>query len=167
MEQPVILCPNNEVCEGKKVPGMGSDYCMNCGSWYKNGFGWNKLTIIDSLDECCICMNNCKRKLMFPTNCGHSFCINCSKEVLFDNDYKYCLSPVPYGCPPCPNGCENPVKGKQCNCVEYDSIQDEWEWINSEQFNKWNNEQEKSIKIGIDAIFCRNTCPLCKRVYSR
>jgi hypothetical protein len=84
-----IKCVNHEFCRNNKVPEMGSDYCMNCGSWFKGGLGWDKLTIVDSTDECTICMNLCERKLMFPTNCGHSFCINCSRNILWCDETRH------------------------------------------------------------------------------
>ena len=89
-------CHNFELCQNDKVTGIGSDFCMTCGSWFKVcGFGWDKLIFIDSTDECVVCMNLCDRKLMFPTNCGHSFCVECSKNILFWDETRYHLSPVP------------------------------------------------------------------------
>jgi len=164
-----IKCVNHEFCRYNKVPEMGSDYCMTCGSWFKVcGFGWDKLTIVDSTDECAVCMDVCERKLMFPTNCGHSFCIICSRNILFWDETRYHLSPVPYGCPPCPNGCENPEKGKQCYCEEYDPIQEEWEQYNPQGFNNWNDDQNKSIdNSSNDIIYGKATCPLCRKKYVR
>lgn len=83
-----VKCPNHEFCNSYKVPGMGSDYCMGCGSWFKGGFGWDKLTIVDSSDKCLVCMDTCGRKLMFPTKCGHSFCLSCCRNILFDDEEK-------------------------------------------------------------------------------
>jgi hypothetical protein len=162
-------CVNYEFCEHDKVPGIGSDYCMVCGSWFKVcGFGWDKLTIVDSTDECAVCMNMCERKLMFPTKCGHSFCINCSRNILFWDETRYHLSRVPYGCPPCPNGCENPEKGKQCYCEEYDSIQEHWEQHNPDDFNIWNNAEKESINDSSnDVTYGKCTCPLCRKKYVR
>jgi hypothetical protein len=162
-------CKNYEFCEDNKVPEMASEYCMTCGSWFKVcGFGWDKLTIIDTTDECIICMNICERKLVFPTNCGHSFCITCSRNILFCDETRYHLSPVPYGCPPCPNRCENPEKGKQCYCEDYDSIQDEWHQSNPDEFNKWNDDQTKSIDNSSSNItYGKATCPLCRKKYIR
>ena len=165
----VLKCCNYEFCGNDKVPGMGSDYCMNCGSWFKIiGFGWDKLTIIDTTEECAVCKIHSGRKLMFPTNCGHSFCICCSRKILFFDESRYHLSQVPYGCPPCPNGCENPEKGKQCNCEEYDSIQEAWEQSNPNEFHRWNDEQEKSINTSSDeSIYGKGICPLCRKKYVR
>ena len=162
-------CSNYEFCEHDKVPGIGSDYCMTCGSWFKvSGFGWDKLSIVDSTDECAVCMNECGRKLMFPTKCGHSFCISCSRNILFWDETRYHLSPVPYGCPPCPNGCENPEMGKQCYCEEYDAIEDIWKQNHPEQYDRWNNEQNTSIdNSGNDVTYGKATCPLCRKKYVR
>jgi len=161
-------CGNHEFCEGYKCPGIGSDYCMTCGSWFKGQFGWDKLTIVDSTDECAVCMNVCERKLVFPTNCGHSFCKNCSRNLLFWDETRYHLSPVSYGCPPCPNGCENPKTGRQCYCEDYDSIQNEWERSNPEKFKKWNDDQNKSIDNSLyDINYGQGVCPLCRKKYVR
>jgi hypothetical protein len=162
-------CGNYELCGNYKVPGIGSDYCMACGSWFKvSGFGWDKLIIVDSSDECTVCMNLCERKLMFPTNCGHSFCITCSRNILFWDEARYTLSPVPYGCPPCPNGCENPEKGKQCDCEEYDSVQEVWGQSNPTMINKWNDDQNRSLENSSnDITYSKRTCPLCRKKYDR
>jgi len=162
-----LKCANYEFCKGDRVPEMGSEYCMTCGSWFKGQFGWDKLIIVDSTDECIICMNICERKILFPTKCGHSFCINCSRNILFDDETRYHLSPVPYGCPGCPNGCENPKKGKQCYCEEYDSIQDKWKQSNPDEFNKWNDDQNESIDTSNEVTYGKRTCPLCRKKYTR
>jgi hypothetical protein len=67
-----MKCINYQFCERDRVHGIDSKYCMDCGSWFKYGNGWNELT---STDECAVCMNLCKKKLLFPTKCGHSFCV--------------------------------------------------------------------------------------------
>jgi len=170
MSEPTsIQCENYEFCKSERVPGMGSKYCMTCGSWFKIcGFGWDKLTIVDSIDECILCMNMCKRKIMFPTNCGHSFCLPCSKKILYISEDRSCLSPVPYGCAPCPKGCENPVKGVQCHCIEYDSIQDQWKNANPTEFNTWNDAQNYSIDNSVyDYAYGSSSCPLCRKKYER
>jgi hypothetical protein len=163
-----LKCGNYEFCGNEKVPEMGSDFCMTCGSWFKiGGFGWNKLTIIDCTDECIICMNICERKLLFPTNCGHSFCLNCSRNILFWDETRYHLSRVPFGCPPCPNGCVNPIKGKQCYCEEYDSIQDGWEQNKPEEYKEWEKAERKSVDASNDITYGKCVCPLCRKKYTR
>jgi hypothetical protein len=163
-----IKCENYEFCKETVPNGLGAKYCMDCGSWFKFGHGWDKLNIIDSTDDCIVCMNNCNRKLIFPTNCGHSFCLDCSKNILYWDETRYHLSPVPFGCPPCPNGCENPIKGKQCYCEEYDSVQNEWEKNNPVQYKKYNNDQNQSIdNSSNDVTYGKCICPLCRKKYER
>jgi hypothetical protein len=168
-QEPQNKCANFEFCQGEKVEGIGSEYCMTCGSWFKIcGFGWDKLIIIDSTDDCAVCMNNCDRKLIFPTNCGHAFCIPCSRNILFWDERRYHLSREPFGCPPCPNACVNPIKGKQCYCLEYDAIQDEWEINKPEEYKRWNDAENQSIEDSVnDVTYGQKTCPLCRKKYER
>jgi hypothetical protein len=161
-------CPNYELCQNTKVDGMGSDFCMTCGSWFKMGFGWDKLTFVETTEECVVCMNICDKKLMFPTNCGHAFCISCSKDILFWNQTRYQLSQVFYGCPPCPNGCVNPIKGEQCYCEEYDVVEEEWKNNQPEKYQEWVTAEEKSIKNSFSEVtYGKATCPLCRKKYER
>lgn len=90
------------------------------GQWSKFGFGWNELEFRNcpENEECSIC-NESKKQVKFPANCGHWSCCECSRDILFWDESRYHLSPEPYGCPPCPNGCVNPIRGKQCYCHEY------------------------------------------------
>ena len=78
------------------------------------------------------------------------------------------MSPEPYGCSPCPNGCENPIKGKQCYCEEYDSIQDEWGKNNPEQHKKFHEDENQSVENSInDITYGKCVCPLCRKKYER
>ena len=106
--------------------------------------------------------------MLFPTNCSHSFCIECCKNLLFWDETRYHLSPEPYGCPPCPNGCINPIKGKQCYCDEYTELQDNWEIENPVQWKKWNKAEHLSIDLSIEDVgssFGKRICPLCREKY--
>lgn len=163
-------CPNYELCGNTvPVPGIGNGFCMTCGSWFKyGGFGWNQLTFINSSEICSVCFNDCERKLMFPAGCGHSFCIDCSKQILFWNSSRYCKSPVSYGCPPCPNGCNNPITGYQCDCIEYDPVIDQWQQNDPVNWNRWNNEQTISIETcDNNPVYGKCICPLCRAKYVR
>jgi hypothetical protein len=142
---------------------------MNCGSWSKYiGFGWDQLTFIDSSEACVVCYGDHERKLMFPAGCGHSFCIKCSKSLLFSDEHKYCKSPVFYGCPPCPNGCENPEKGYQCDCLEYDPVIEQWMQNDLANWTRWNDDQNTSIENGdYTSAYGKATCPLCRAQYVR
>ena len=131
-ERNVIKCKNYELCQHILLPehyeNHGNYLCMTCGDWFKiGGFGWNELEFRVGEEECVVCNETSNKQLKFPANCGHWFCLSCSRNILFWDETRYHLSPVPYGCPSCPNGCVNPEKGKQCYCEEYDEIQEEWE----------------------------------------
>ena len=163
-------CKNHELCKNEAVPEVGQGFCMCCGSWCKFGHGWDELEFINTTEEnkeCSVCSNNCDRKLMFPTNCGHSFCISCSKDLLLWDETRHHLSPVPYGCPPCPNGCINPVRGRQCYCEEYDSVQEQWKRERLVEYNRWNDEEHDSIETDDGSSYAKMSCPLCRSKYVR
>ena len=170
-----IKCKNYELCSAS-LPldhyKMHANYfCMTCGSWFKIcGFGWNLLEFKDCNEDCDVCSEPVARKLKFPTKCGHWFCITCSKNILFYDESRYTLNQVNYGCPPCPNGCVNPEKGKQCNCLEYDEIQEIWEQEHPAQFKEWNDAEQLSISIGetsSGSVYGSCKCPMCRKKYER
>lgn len=143
-------------CKGKYL-------CTNC-----DIFNWNELEFRDTNEDCAVCYCNYNREMKFPTNCGHWFCISCSKNILFWDETRYHLSPEPYGCPPCPNGCNNPKKGKQCYCEEYDDIQEIWILNHRDQFEQWNDDEHKSIELSehtSGSVYSSKTCPLCRKKY--
>ena len=54
---------------------LGNDYvCDLC-----RKLEWN-LEFRDSEEDCAICMRNDIKQVKFPTNCGHWFCVTCSKH---------------------------------------------------------------------------------------
>ena len=167
-----IKCKNYELCEHILSPDWWEKFqnylCMTCGSWYKNGFGWNELEFKSTNEECIICSEMCSRQVKFPANCIHWFCIPCSQNILFYNETRYHLSPVHFGCPSCPNGCINPVKGKQCNCKEYDEIIEQWGKENPNEYNEYLENQELSINSSDkNSSFSSCICPLCRAKYER
>ena len=174
-EENGIKCKNYELCQHILPPDhyehLANYLCMTCGDWFKvGGFGWNELEFRVREEECVICNETRNKQLKFPANCGHWFCISCSRNILFWDETRYHLSPIPYGCPSCPNGCINPEKGKQCYCEEYDEIQDNWEINNPDDYKRWNEAENLSIDSGEDnpgSIFNSKKCPLCRTVYSR
>jgi hypothetical protein len=107
-----------------------------------------ELRFLDTNEECLVCMENVFRKLLWP--CGHSFCISCSRNL---------LNPVDFGAPHCPNGCENPSRGKQCYCDEYDPILENWENEFPDQYERWNTAEDLSIHNSGDGTCI---CPLCR-----
>ena len=170
-----IKCKNYELCQHILPPTAyedGTNYlCMTCGDWFKRGgFGWNELEFRESEEECAVCMETSNIQLNFPANCGHSFCVSCSRNILFYDETRYHLSPIPYGCPSCPNGCINPEKGKQCYCEEYDEIQEEWEQEQPDKYKEWNDAENISIKLSetiSGSVFGSAKCPLCRKKYER
>ena len=97
-----MSCPNDEFCGVKSK--LSDEYwlhfthCMTCRS-----FGWGTLHIHDAQDECSICGEEVSRKLKFPNkDCSHSFCLSCSRNIIFWDETRYHLNPCKYGCPPCP-----------------------------------------------------------------
>ena len=159
-----LNCVNYELCE-HTTWSLTGECCMICGSLFKvGGFGWDKLTFIDCVDEeCGVCLNSCNRKLLFPTNCGHSFCIKCSRELLFFDESKYHLDPRGYGCPQCPNGCI-----EDCDCDEFIELYENWQQNNSEKCKEYNNNQNILIDQGENNYRIHGKkCPMCRSKYSR
>ena len=81
-------CKNYDLCQGvltKDHFKRHKNYlCLFCGEWFlMKGFGWNELEFFENNENCIVCFTNDKKKVKFPTNCGHSFCIDCSREILF------------------------------------------------------------------------------------
>lgn len=170
-----IKCKNYELCH-EDVPldhyrNHANYFCMTCGSWFKlSSFGWDDLEFKDCDEECIVCGENMNRKLKFPTNCGHWFCIPCSRNILFWDESRYHLNTEKYGCPPCSNGCINPDKGKQCNCKERWEIQDTWEQEHPEQFKLWNDAENVSVSNGettSGSVYGSCKCPMCRKKYER
>jgi len=166
-----IKCKNYELCKSTLPCDHYQCYsnylCMSC-----DIFGWKELEFRENNEECIVCLEINTKQLKFPANCGHWFCVSCSHNILFWDETRYHLSPVPYGCPPCPNGCINPEKGRQCYCEEHEKIQDEWEQKQPDEYEEWNNAENESISIGFSgteningSVFGSKKCPLCRKKY--
>ena len=168
-------CPNFELCDTTAPDwylGFWEGYCMSC---YMS-FGQKTLEFRDVTEPCVICFDTKHRELKFPADCRHWFCISCSINIIFWDVTRYCLSPVPYGCPPCPNGCKNPLRGLQCGCGEFYNNKAEifcdfdkgagviqkWERRYPDQYQKWLEDERISFTIPIGA-YANRTCPLCRK----
>ena len=119
--------------------------------------------------ECAVCYSD-GPEMKFPTNCGHWFCVKCCRSILFWDETRYHLSPEPYGCPPCPNGCVNQVRGKQCYCEEYDNVQNKWEKDFPENWQRWNDDEHESIENSHEdpgSVFTSKRCPMCRMIYDK
>ena len=161
-----MTCPNDEFCQASITLRGGGDYfehfthCINC-----RMFRFGTLHIHDAAEACVVC-GGLGRQLKFPNGeCVHSFCLACSRDIIFWKEERYHLNPCNYGCPPCPNGCENPDRGRQCGCDEYDAVQHAWELAQPESFEQYNRDEMISIDAGEPpgSAFASQTCPLCRR----
>jgi hypothetical protein len=103
-----------------------------------------------------------KKDMKFPP-CNHYFCIDCCKKIIYWDAKEYHLSPEFYGCPECPNNCNNPKRGAQCYCDDYIEIQKEWSKDNP-QFIKWVEDESSLIKEYYEnTIYGNQKCPLCRK----
>lgn len=162
-------CLNFEFCNNKKSKIHPNEaFCIDCGNWSGFGYGWGKLTFIRDKEECSVCFETSRKKVMFPTNCGHSFCFDCTKNILIFNEEKYHLSPVSYGCKPCPNKCVNPERGKQCYCDKFAIEIQKWGEKNPLEYDNWTADQNRSIdnsENNPSLCYGSKTCPLCRAKY--
>lgn len=123
-----IPCKNYELCETNT--NSHNSLCKKCEIW-------GEIPVISqkTKQHCYMCNEMVYKKLSFPNNCGHEYCVDCMRFILFCDETSICnISPEPYGCPPCPNGCRNPARGNQCMCQLYDNVIEEW----------WNENKEKA-----------------------
>ena len=160
-----IKCKNYELCKTILPPDnfylFASYICMTC-----DMFSWGKLEFREN-EECAVCLEH-SNQVKFPANCGHWFCVTCSRNILFWDETRYHLSRVPYGCPPCPNGCINPIRGKQCYCENYDEILERWEHEYPDNYNVWNEDERESIGLSettVGSVFASKICPMCRKKY--
>jgi hypothetical protein len=103
--------------------------------------------------------------MKFPApGCSHWLCVKCSREIIYRDETRYHLDPRPFGCPPCPNGCNNPVRGKQCYCEEYDAVQDAWGSEFPVECKIWIDCEHLSIESDhTDNSYGSRKCPVCRR----
>lgn len=155
-----IKCKNYLLCEAV-LPDWWHDCkgcyrCTNCDVIFGRD-----LEIKDNEDECPVCYENHR---LIKWSCDHYICVDCTRNICFWDESRYHLNPIDYGCPPCPNGCINPTKGKQCYCEEYDCVKEEWEQHNPDQFEQWNEDEHYSIFNSSDPVYGSGKCPLCRNI---
>lgn len=114
-------------------------------------------------DVCPVCYTPTVEWVEFPVDCGHFFCGRCIADLYFFDETRYHLSPVAYGCEECPNGCENPTRGRQCECAEYEVVIGEWMSDNPGAGMRWQNAELDSIDNYEDMAYASKKCPLCRR----
>lgn len=146
-------CKNYELCETTTI--SHNSLCKNCMSW-----GELSIETETTKHKCLLCEESVNTKIPFPSKCSHIYCIDCTRYLLFcDESSVFNISPIPYGCPPCPNGCRNPTEGNQCSCPEYDDVIEEW----------WKHNKDKAEEfIYVCYVDGKNKtkeikCPLCEQ----
>ena len=161
-------CVNYKFCNGVAYPELDEELCLLCGLWYDESEGWGKLEFIESKEDCAVCYSHSKVHMKFPTNCGHSFCIQCCKNLLYFQDDIYDICPIKYGCPPCLHYVKDSIKScvKRPCCDEDEIILDKWEIDNYESFIKWNYDEFNYINEDKDYLVTKK-CPMCRKIYEK
>ena len=172
----LVKCANIELCGIEEpyfmlsVHRRVSDICYHCNSMNNHSADiLKRLEFIDATEPCAVCWETKERAVKFPF-CTHYFCIDCTFRLLCGrSEEDYHLSPVPFGCPPCPNGCVNPVQGEQCGCVEHDNLDTDegplgsvqlWEIADPDAHGAWYFSEVDSIESGM--VGGSGKCPLCR-----
>jgi len=159
-------CINYAFCgEKKPVKWFNGVSCYMCNHTF--GKGTKIPGIRDSVpgEECTICYSSDTKMMKFPVvDCVHYFCVQCSRDIIFEDESHYYVDPTLYGCPVCPKGCKNPRVGKQCTCEEYDEIQEAWALSSPDQYERWQKAEIESVCSEHNSDFYgKKMCPLCKR----
>jgi hypothetical protein len=144
---------------------MGAENCMEYIFDLFQEIGFKLLRFRDAIEPCIVC-NGHERQLQFPADgCTHWFCLSCSRKIICWDSDRYCLDPFNYGCPPCPKGCINPMKGPQCDCEEYSMIQNTWRGQDPAMHKLWYDDEKSSIENGEEdgSAISSKTCPMCRR----
>jgi hypothetical protein len=161
-------CINYKFCKGVAFPELMEDTCLLCGPWYSEGEGWGKLEFLDDPNlECSVCFMT-GMQMKFPTNCGHSFCLYCSRNLLYYNDDMFDICPVKYGCSPCKHYIKDSKKSctnRPC-CDEDQNVLDTWEASDYDNFIRWNYDELNYRNQNKDHLVTKK-CPLCRKVYER
>lgn len=155
-------CVNHELCKNH-VHQHDHATCITCGSWapYEYSFQWDELCFRNSFpeEECTVCLEVKPRMMAFPTKCGHWFCIDCSRDLLFWDESKCFLDPLDFGGPRSCMKCPKP--STDC-CAAYRQQLKEWKKVREEEYDRWRRMmmmQKKATAYGS----C--TCPLCRNVF--
>lgn len=157
-----VQCINKEVCGNRWVP---QEYCNpQCISCKIYAVGTLEFRECPPETVCAVCMES-DQQVKFPrAGCTHWFCVACTRLLVYGDEGRYYLDPRAFGCPPCPNGCDNPIRGKQCFCEDYDSVKDEWELQKKSEYDEWlRAEDELCYAEEPGSAFGKGECPLCRR----
>ena len=149
-------CKNYNLC-GLVFPewwwdSKGSYLCTVCNK------DWGRaLECKGSVEECSICYTQ-QTPMKFPAGCDHWFCGRCTRVIVYGDEQAENASPVPFGCPPCPNQCPNPSVGPQCDCEEYEDVMDLWSYEFEEEANAFHDFLDTLVTVTEPT----NKCPLCR-----
>jgi hypothetical protein len=159
-------CVNHVMCGESTCPQVtSSGTCMSCGSWFKlGGHGFNALDIGPPV-ECVVC-TTVGPSVKFP-QCMHRACPACFKDIMFWDETRTHLDPRQFGCPPCPNACDNPVRGRQCGCYEYDPVQVAWGQTHPQEYKAWGDAEQRSADAPMGGAYATKACPVCRVVWQR
>jgi len=119
----------------------------------------------DAKEECSVCLEKVGREVKFPAHeCTHWFCPACTSALLYREEWRFHLSPVPFGCPPCPAGCEKPLQGMQEACYQCSALYENWIKEDPEAYNFYQALERAEIDRGFEqSQFGSQKCPLCKK----
>ena len=160
-QNPYRQCPNFLLCEGQTRSKQGAHaMCTTCSI-----FGWERLLLAPQRDTCAVCLQDTATLIQFPA-CTHFFCVPCTQKLLLWDERFFHLSAGEYGCPPCPNGCQNPVQGRQCECRLYTATLESWRTRSPAAWQQWNDDEEEAIDTGLmqKGALASRRCPLCRAV---
>ena len=156
-----IRCHNFDICYGWITPNFDihQGICMTCDML----LGRMSFRLPPPGEVCCVCMGT-ERQARFK-QCQHWCCGQCMRNIMFWDETRYHIDPCGFGCPPCPNGCENPARGEQCYCEEYDAVLDEWQRADPAQFQRFIHTENDSIAEGESpsSAFSSRRCPICRQ----
>ncbi len=154
---------NQEFCKGDtctELLDIRHGLCLDCEVTFHFSMKVERLTIIDASGPCLGCCKTVSRQVMFPTDCGHSFCFSCFEHCFYVDGDEYRLSVEVSGCPSCPNGCQNPRVGRQCECKEYDHLKNMWKRIHPSMY-EFHTTMEEIIQKDIPKP--TRKCPTCNK----
>ena len=158
-----IKCKNYELCEAL-LPTWWYEckgyFCTNCDMLT----GSQELTFEKRPEDSCpVCLRHDDDDatellfMKFPA-CSHWFCVPCTRNIIYQYESRYYLSPFPFGCPPCTNGC----LAELC-CDVCEETYKNWERDSPQQFREYIDAESKSIEDGfLNPIYGTRQCPLCR-----